>query len=184
MVVKEGSGVSVAEAASAAERMRDLSYSQQYDLLFQGALDVKKVRHGLFASFGSYKSGELKARLRMPHVSTRAAQAALHRMPVLNVTTTAECPFAATQAVPKPSPEAQAREDGARKVWLSDVFATAKSPPMAKRRLQKKDWEYVAFMAVIHGVCLLAPATFSWPMVGLFFVSYFITGVRNASAPA
>ncbi len=83
------------------------------------------------------------------------------------------------QAVPKPSPEAQAKEEGARKVWLSDVFATAKSPPIAKRRLQKKDWEYVAFMAVIHGLCLLAPFTFSWPMVGLFFVSYFITGARK-----
>ncbi|KAK9844052.1 hypothetical protein WJX81_003047 [Elliptochloris bilobata] len=115
---------SVAEAASAAvaqQRLRDLSYSQQYDLLFQGELDVKK-------------------------------------------------------AVPKPSPDAQSREEGARKVWLSDVFATAKSPPLAKRRLQKKDWEYMAFMAVIHGLCLLAPVTFSWPMVGLFFVSYFITG--------
>ena len=36
----------VAEAASAAVaqlRLRDLSYSQQYDLLFQGELDVKKV---------------------------------------------------------------------------------------------------------------------------------------------
>ncbi len=87
------------------------------------------------------------------------------------------------QAVPKPSPEAQAREDGARKVWLSDVFATAKSLPLAQRRLQKKDWEYAAFMAVIHGLCLLAPATFSWPMVGLFFVSYFITGARPRLAP-
>lgn len=80
------------------------------------------------------------------------------------------------QAVPKPCPDAQAREQGARKVWLSDVFATAKSPPLAKRGLQKKDWEYAVFMAVIHGLCLLAPFTFSWQMVGLFFVSYFITG--------
>ena len=84
------------------------------------------------------------------------------------------------QAVPKPSPEAQAREEGARKVWLSDVFATAKSPPISKRRLQKKDWEYAVFMAAIHGLCLLAPATFSWPMVGLFFASYFVTGARTA----
>ena len=80
------------------------------------------------------------------------------------------------QAVPKPCPDAQAREEGARKVWLSDVFATAKSPPLAKRGLQKKDWEYAVFMAVIHGLCLLAPFTFSWQMVGVFFISYFITG--------
>ncbi len=39
--------MSVAGAAGAADaqlRMRDLSYSQQYDLLFQGDLDTKKVR--------------------------------------------------------------------------------------------------------------------------------------------
>ena len=82
------------------------------------------------------------------------------------------------QAVPKPCPDAQAREQGARKVWLSDVFATSKSPPLAKRGLQKKDWEYAVFMAVIHGLCLLAPFTFSWQMVGIFFVSYFITGTH------
>ena len=37
----------MAEAASAAVaqlRLRNLSYSQQYDLLFQEELDVKKVR--------------------------------------------------------------------------------------------------------------------------------------------
>ena len=33
-----------ASAAVAAQQLRDLSYSQQYDLLFQGELDVKKVR--------------------------------------------------------------------------------------------------------------------------------------------
>ena len=58
---------------------------------------------------------------------------------------------------------------------LSDVFATL------KRKLFRRDWAatdktYAAFMAVIHGMCLLAPFTFSWSMFTLFVVTYILTG--------
>ncbi len=174
--------MSVAGAAGAADaqlRMRDLSYSQQYDLLFQGDLDTKKVRRRpRVRALTAHSRSQASAGTRTPRVWTRAAQAPLHHALAAGRCRCTDPLSPPGQAVPKPSPEAQAREDGARKVWLSDVFATAKSPPLAQRGLQKKDWEYAAFMAVIHGLCLLAPATFSWPMVGLFFVSYFITGAR------
>lgn len=42
-----------ASAAVAAQQLRDLSYSQQYDLLFQGELDVKKVRVKLLSARSS-----------------------------------------------------------------------------------------------------------------------------------
>ncbi|CAL8466841.1 g6377 [Coccomyxa elongata] len=77
--------------------------------------------------------------------------------------------------VPKPSKEAQQEEDGAKKVLLSDVYATAKSP-LFGRKWNGQDYGYTIFMLVVHGLCLLAPFTFSWPMVGLFFGTYFITG--------
>lgn len=59
---------------------------------------------------------------------------------------------------------------------LSSVAATRKRNRWLQRTWAKTDFIYIGFMAVMHGLCLLAPATFSWPMVGLFFVSYFITG--------
>ena len=86
------------------------------------------------------------------------------------------------QPVPKPNKEAQSSEDGATKVLLSDVYATAKTK-LFGRPWNGQDYGYVAFMAVVHGLCLLAPFTFSWPMVALFFGSYFITGVVK-HAPA
>ena len=82
------------------------------------------------------------------------------------------------QPVPKPSKDAQSSESGAKKVLLSDVYATAKTK-LFGRPWNAQDYSYTIFMTVVHGLCLLAPATFSWPMVGLFFVSYFITGVST-----
>lgn len=105
---------------SESESLGDLSYSAQYDRLYQRELDTKKP-------------------------------------------------------VPKPSKEAQSSEDGAKKVLLSDVYATAKTKVFA-RPWNAQDYSYTIFMLVVHGLCLLAPMTFSWPMVGLFFGSYFITG--------
>ena len=88
----------------------------------------------------------------------------------------------AMQPIPKPSKEAQSSESGAKRVLLSDVYATAKTK-LFGRPWNAQDYSYTIFMLVVHGLCLLAPATFSWPMVGLFFVSYFITGVYLASSP-
>ena len=52
MVLEEevSSAAGAASAALAAQQLRDLSYSQQYDLLFQGELDVKKVRVKLLSA--------------------------------------------------------------------------------------------------------------------------------------
>ena len=85
------------------------------------------------------------------------------------------------QPIPKPSKEAQSSESGAKRVLLSDVYATAKTKLLG-RSWNAQDYSYTVFMLVVHGLCLLAPATFSWPMVGLFFVSYFITGAHPASS--
>ena len=79
------------------------------------------------------------------------------------------------QVLPKPSKAAQQREALAQKVLLSDVFATL------KRKLFRRDWaatdlSYAGFMAAIHGLCLLAPFTFSWPMFSLFVGLYAVTG--------
>ena len=98
-----------------------LSYSQQYQQLFQKPLDPKKI-------------------------------------------------------VPKPCKEAQKLEPDGRKVPLSDVYATQKTNLFRNRSWAATDKQYIAFMVFVHGLCLAAPFTFSWPMVGLFFVSYFITG--------
>ena len=55
MVLEEevSSAAGAASAAAAAQQLRDLSYSQQYDLLFQGELDVKKVRVKLLSAWSS-----------------------------------------------------------------------------------------------------------------------------------
>lgn len=103
------------------EQPQQLSYSQQYQQLFQKPLDTKKI-------------------------------------------------------VPKPSKEAQKLEPDGRKVLLSDVYATQKTNLFKNRSWAATDKQYIGFMVFIHGLCLAAPFTFSWPMVGLFFVSYFITG--------
>ena len=46
------SAAGTASAAVAQQRLRELSYSQQYDLLFQGELDVKKVCYRLRSALG------------------------------------------------------------------------------------------------------------------------------------
>ena len=80
------------------------------------------------------------------------------------------------KVVPKPSKEAQKLEPDGRKVLLSDVYATQKTNLFKNRSWAATDKQYIGFMLFIHGLCLAAPFTFSWPMVGLFAVSYFITG--------
>ena len=78
--------------------------------------------------------------------------------------------------VPKRSKELQQEEPAGKKVLLSDVVATGKRNLFRKRSWEKTDITYIAFMTVIHGLCLAAPFTFSWPMVWLFMVSYLVTG--------
>lgn len=85
-------------------------------------------------------------------------------------------PLPIRQVVPKPSREAQATEPDAKKVLLSDVYGTQKVPLFKNRTFNQVDKAYVAWMVFVHGLALLAPFTFSWANVGLFFVMYFITG--------
>lgn len=85
-------------------------------------------------------------------------------------------PLNLRRAVPKPVKDAQADVEGAQKVLLSDVYGLPKRNLFFGREWDSKDVTYAAFMIGLHGLALLAPATFSWPMVGLFFGSYFVTG--------
>jgi stearoyl-CoA desaturase (delta-9 desaturase) len=78
--------------------------------------------------------------------------------------------------LPKPDRAAQAAEPGARRVLLSDVHAIPKRRLFFGRSYNANDLAYAAVMVGMHGLALLAPWTFSWPMVGLFFASYFVTG--------
>ena len=67
-------------------------------------------------------------------------------------------------------------EPDAKMVLLSDVAATKKRHRFTQRSWNATDVAYIAFMTFMHGLCLLAPATFSWPMVALFAASYLVTG--------
>ncbi|GBF94471.1 hypothetical protein Rsub_07005 [Raphidocelis subcapitata] len=88
----------------------------------------------------------------------------------------AGAPLPIKSAIAKPDPAAQAAEPGAKKVLFSSVYTTPKSNQLFNRTWNKTDVYYAAFMAVLHGLCLLAPITFSWSNVALFFGTYFITG--------
>lgn len=85
-------------------------------------------------------------------------------------------PLDVKKPVPKPSPIAQQEEPHTKQVLLSSVAAVHKRNRFLHRTWEKTDFIYIGFMTLMHGLCLLAPATFSWPMVGLFFASYFVTG--------
>ena len=145
------------------EQLGDLSYSAQYELLYQSELDTKKVRSSPVAPLLCF--------LRLVYMEMQAVA-------VLALFSSSQY---AVQPIPKPSKEAQSSESGAKRVLLSDVYATAKTK-LFGRSWNAQDYSYTIFMLVVHGLCLLAPATFSWPMVGLFFVSYFITGAYLASS--
>ncbi len=63
-----------------------------------------------------------------------------------------------------------------RRVLWSDVLASPKRGAITNRTWSTTDAVYVAFMLLVHGGCLLAPATFSWSALACFGVMYFITG--------
>lgn len=85
-------------------------------------------------------------------------------------------PLLTKKTVPKPSRSAQAQEPGAAPVLLSDVYKTPKRPLFFNRSWETTDIAYGGFILAMHGLALLAPMTFSWPMVKLFFGTYFVTG--------
>ncbi|CAG9464313.1 unnamed protein product [Pedinophyceae sp. YPF-701] len=86
-------------------------------------------------------------------------------------------PLEISKPVPKPDPEAQARQPGAKRIPFSkDVWAVPKTRAFFNRKWEPKDIGYAVFMLAVHVGCLFAPMTFSWNMVWLFAATYFITG--------
>ena len=83
------------------------------------------------------------------------------------------------QPIPKPSRAAQATIAGAKRVPWSDVFTIAKTRAWIGRTWASTDKAYAGFMLAMHGLALLAPMTFSWKMVGLFFATYFVSGTMK-----
>ena len=84
-------------------------------------------------------------------------------------------PLVTNRPIPKPSKPAQVEEANGKHIALSDVGVTT------KRKLFFREWtatdiSYAVFLGAMHAGCLLMPATFSWPMVGLFMTMYFISG--------
>jgi fatty-acid desaturase len=61
-------------------------------------------------------------------------------------------------------------------VLLSDVHAVGKRPLFAGREWNATDKAYAAFLGGMHVLACFAPFTFSWPMVGLFLATYFVSG--------
>lgn len=84
-------------------------------------------------------------------------------------------PLNIRKVVPKPSKEAQAQEPGAGKVFASDVHTVPKRTFFG-RTWNQTDVTYAGFIGGMHLVALAAPFCFSWNMVGLFMVTYFISG--------
>jgi len=80
------------------------------------------------------------------------------------------------KAINKPNRDAQNSEEGATKVFASDVHAVGKRPLWGGRKWSLTDISYAVYLGGMHVLACLAPFTFSWQMVGLFFAMYFISG--------
>lgn len=63
------------------------------------------------------------------------------------------------------------------KIWLSDVVVKRRRNYFKNRQWTSKDLMYAGFMIFMHGLCLFAPATFSWNAFGVFMGLYVITGM-------
>ena len=84
-------------------------------------------------------------------------------------------PLDTKKPIPKPVRELMAKEEGNWQVLGSDVHAVEKRPTWG-RKWSATDIAYAAFIGGMHLIACLAPFTFSWSMVGLFFASYFVSG--------
>ena len=62
-------------------------------------------------------------------------------------------------------------------IWMSDVVVKRKRNYFKNREWTAKDLTYAGFMTFMHGLCLFAPATFSWNAVGVFLGLYVVTGM-------
>jgi len=63
------------------------------------------------------------------------------------------------------------------RLFLSDVIANPRKKLFFNRKYTATDLGYIGFMTVMHGLIFLAPQTFSWANVGLFFATYVVTGM-------
>lgn len=63
------------------------------------------------------------------------------------------------------------------KIWMSDVVVRKRRNYFKNRQWTFKDLTYAGFMAFMHGLCLFAPATFSWNAFGMFMGLYVVTGM-------
>lgn len=68
-------------------------------------------------------------------------------------------------------------ENPPSRIWLSDVVVRKRRNYFKNRQWTTKDLTYAGFMAFMHGLCLFAPATFSWNASGVFVGLYVITGM-------
>lgn len=75
-----------------------------------------------------------------------------------------------------PELASQEEEPGTR-IWMSDVVVRKRRNYFKNRQWTSKDLTYAGFMAFMHGLCLFAPATFSWNAFGVFMGLYLITGM-------
>ncbi|XP_024356646.1 palmitoyl-monogalactosyldiacylglycerol delta-7 desaturase, chloroplastic [Physcomitrium patens] len=62
-------------------------------------------------------------------------------------------------------------------IWMSDVVVKKRPNYFKDRSWTSKDLTYAGYMAFMHGLCLLAPATFSWDALGVSLGLYVITGL-------
>lgn len=84
-------------------------------------------------------------------------------------------PLVTNKPIPKPSKEALEKDPEAKNIIFSKVKHVQKRA-LWNRKWSATDLSYAAFIGGMHLLCLLAPMTFSWPMVQLFFASYFVSG--------
>ena len=62
-------------------------------------------------------------------------------------------------------------------IWFSDVIPLWKKPFFVNRKWVTTDILIGAFMVLLHGLCFLAPFTFSWKAFSVFLLSYIVTGM-------
>lgn len=62
-------------------------------------------------------------------------------------------------------------------IWMSDVVVKKKPNYFKNRVWTAKDLGYAGCMAFMHGLCLSAPATFSWNAFAVFMGPYATTGL-------
>jgi hypothetical protein len=68
-------------------------------------------------------------------------------------------------------------ENRPSKIWMSDVVVRKRRNYFKNRQWTAKDLTYAGFMALMHGLCVCAPATFSWNAFLVFVELYVITGM-------